>query len=207
MMGRMRWYARPSWQLVGQVVGDVFLLLWGVAWWFVGRLTDGTIRAMAEPARQTQRVVGDLQRQAGDAAVQAAGVPVVGDGLRQPFDGMAATLGGLASAAGDQVAQLERLATLTGWTVFLMPLLTLAVLWLPRRLAFASLAGQTRALARLGDGDDLLALRALATQPVTELRKVADNPLRAWRSGDAAVTARLADLELARAGVSRPRRR
>lgn len=203
----MRFYARPSWQLARQVIGDLFLVLWGATWWLVGRFTDGTIRAMAEPARQTERIAGDLRRQVGDAATQAAGVPVVGGGLRQPFDGMSATLGGLASAAADQVVLLERVATVTGWIVFLMPLLFLAVLWIPRRLAFASLAGQTRSLLLTGHGHDLLALRALANQPLAEVRKVADNPIAAWRTGDPEVIARLADLELARAGVGRPRRR
>ena len=52
---------------------------------------------------------------------------------------------------------------------------------------------------------DLFALRALATQPVHVLARVADDPAGAWRAGDAEVVSRLADLELRAVGL-RPRR-
>lgn len=203
----MRFYARPSWRLVLQIVADLFVLVWAVVWWGVGRFSDGVIRALAEPARQTRQVASDLQRQASDAAAQASGVPLVGGGLRQPFDGMSTTLRDLSAAAADQVTQIEQAATLIGWLVFAIPTLMLIAVWLPRRLAFASKARDTLALVRSSDGTQLLALRALANQPLSELRAVASDPMAAWRAGDGEAITRLAELELATAGVRRPRRR
>lgn len=203
----MRFYARPSWRLVVQIVADLFVVLWTFLWWGVGRFSDGVIRALAEPARQTRQVATDLQRQATDAATQASGVPLVGSDLRQPFDGMSTTLRDLAAAAADQVTQIEQAATLIGWLVFAMPTLMLIAVWLPRRLAFASKARETLALVRSSDGTQLLALRALANQPLAELRAAASDPVMAWRTGDPEALGRLAELELATAGVRRPRRR
>lgn len=203
----MRFYAPPSGRLVLQVAADLFVLVWALAWWGIGRLTDATLRAIAEPARQTAAVASDLRRQLQDAAAQAAGVPVVGDGLRRPFDGMASTLETLKAAASGQVAQIEQLATVLGWLAFLLPVALVVAQWLPRRLRFARRASATRRLLGHETGTDLLALRALATQPLAELAAVAPDPMAAWRAGDPVAIGRLADLELADAGVARPRLR
>lgn len=203
----MRFYARPSWRLFWQVAADLFVVAWAIGWWFVGRLVDGTIRALAEPARQTARVTSDLRGQLEEAARQAGGVPVVGDGLRQPFDGMAGNLDGIIASANAQVAGLEQTALLLGWLLFLVPVALMVALWLPRRLRFAARARATLDLLQESDGTDLLALRALATQPLTELRAISATPARAWRNADASVIERLAELELVRSGVARPRRR
>lgn len=206
-MEAMTFYARPSWRLVWQVASDLFVVVWAFAWWAVGRFADGVIRALAEPARQTERIATDLRTQAADAAQQAGGVPMVGDGLRQPFDGMSGTLSELATSAHQQVIQLEQVATLTGWLAFLIPTLLMVALWLPRRLAFAAKASETLELVRSDDGSQLLALRALATQPLSELRAVSPDAMAGWRAGDPEITSRLAELELVSAGVARPRRR
>ena len=51
---------------------------------------------------------------------------------------------------------------------------------------------------------DLFALRAMAHQPVHRLAAVSDDPVRAWRDGDAAVVRALALLELEEAGLTPP---
>ena len=199
----MAWYARGSWRLARQVTADLLMGAWVVASWAAGRLVDGTIRALAEPARQTARVADQLRGEVADAATQAGGVPVVGEGLRQPFDGMAGELEALAAAANQQVAGLEQTALLLGWLAFCVPVALMLALWLPPRLRFAERSRSTLALAREGRGTDLLALRALATQPLAALDAVGADPVAGWRAGDPVVVARLAELELVRAGVRR----
>lgn len=202
----MQFYARPSWRLTRQIIADVFVLLWTIGWWFAGRFTDGVIRAIAEPSRQAGRLAEDLRAQAADAASQAAGIPIVGDGLRQPFDGMAGTLEDLSASAAGQVAALEQAATVAGVLVFVVPVALMLVIWLPRRLAFARRAAEVAALVETADGTDLLALRALATQPIVELRAIGADPVASWRAGDPRAMAALAELELVRAGVWRRRK-
>lgn len=203
----MVFYARPSWQLVRQIAADLFVVAWGICWWLVGRMTDGVIRALAEPARQASRIGSDLKRQLGDAATQAAGVPLVGGGLRRPFDAMAGSADAIVGTAQQQVVAIEQAATYTGWLTFAIPMALILVLWLPRRLAFVRLSTHIRSLLTADDGDQLLALRALATQPLGKLRSVGPDPFARWRAGDPDVIAALAELELVRAGASRPRRR
>lgn len=203
----MTFYARPSWRLFWQVASDLFVLGWLTTWWWIGRTADAVVRAIAEPARQTARLGGDVEHQLTDAATQAAGVPLVGDGLRRPFDDLAGSVQAMVGYARQQVTSIEQAAMLVGWLVFGIPALLIVAVWLPRRLAFATRARATRNLVATDDGSQLLALRALATQPLSALRTVAPDPVAAWRAGDPAVTARLAELELVRAGVARRVRR
>ena len=203
----MRFYARPSARLVRQIVSDVFMVTWAVGWWFVGRFVDGVLRAVAEPARQTAALGDRAADQLDEIARQAGGVPLVGDGLSRPFTDLAGSVNGLVASAHEQVAALETTATVAGWLTFGVPVLLLLLAWLPRRLAFAARAREVLELVSTTDGTDLLALRALATQPIAELRSVASDPMRAWRTGDPEVAGKLADLELVKAGVARPHRR
>jgi hypothetical protein len=62
-----------------------------------------------------------------------------------------------------------------------------------------------RELAAAPAGVELLALRALANQPLHALTKVSDDPVAAWRDGEPEATYALAQLELASTGVPWPR--
>lgn len=202
----MQFYARPSWRLMRQIIADLFVVLWCVAWWFAGRLTDGVIRAVAEPSRQAAKLAEDLRKQTADAANQAAGIPLVGDGLRQPLDGMAGTLNDLGRAAAGQVAAIEQTAAVAGALAFVIPVALMIVIWLPRRLAFARRASEVAKLVETADGNDLLALRALANRPIDELRSIGADPVASWRAGDPGAMTALAELELISAGVRRRKR-
>lgn len=199
----MRFYAAPSWRLVWQILADVFVLAWTVAWWNLGRLVDATIHALAEPSRQVAAASQGLSSQLAEAGRSAAELPLVGDHLREPFDDMAGQVNGISEAAHQQVAGLEQAATLGGLLIFAIPVLLMVALWLPRRIRFAVRARDTLAALNSPNGTDLLALRALSSQPLSDLTSVAADPVRAWRLGDAHALARLADLELISAGVAR----
>lgn len=198
----MRFYARPSSRLFWQVAADLFVAAWAACWWIVGRFVDATIRALAEPARQTARVTVDLRRQMAEAAQDAGGLPIVGDDLRQPLNDMATNLDAIVAAANAQVAGLEQAALVLGWLLFVVPVALMVAVWLPPRLRFARRAAATLALRDRPGGTDLLALRALVTQPLGDLASIADDPVAAWRAGDPAAVARLANLELASAGLA-----
>lgn len=203
----MTFYARPSWRMFWQVAGDVFALGWLIGWGFLGTLSHTMISAVAEPARQSARIGADIERHLSDAAVQATWIPIVGPGLRGPLNALAENVDGLVGYSQQQVVSLEQAATLIGCLVFLIPAVLMVALWLPRRVGFIRRAGETRRLAASESGAQLLALRALMSQPVRELQRVAADPVAGWRRGDPQVVARLADLELSRAGVPARRRR
>ena len=202
----MRIYAQRRGQLASQLAGDLAVLVWTVVWAVVGFAVSGAVAALAGPARETARTARDLAAQFGDAATGAAQVPGLGEQLRRPFDAASGSLGDLVATADRQAATIERLATVSGWLVFGIPVATVLVVWLPRRVRFVRRA---RAAQRFIDGAadlDLFALRAMANQPMHVLAAISDDPVRAWRSGDRRVIDALADVELRQVGLSMPPR-
>lgn len=197
-------YARRPMRLLAQLGADLFVLGWGIVWWFIGRFTDATIRTVAEPARRTAEAAEGVVEDLRSTAEQAGRVPAVGDGMRTPLDGAADQVVAIAAAAREQVESIEHLAGVAGWLVFGIPVTILVAIWLPQRIRFFVRA---RAAQRFIDSQadlDLFALRALANQPMHKLARVSADPVSAWRSGDRAVIDELAGLELRRSGMKPP---
>ncbi len=113
-------------------------------------------------------------------------------------------MGQIIDSAQQQVASLEQVATLTGWLTFLIPTLIVVAFWVPHRVRFAMNSAAARRFIDAQPDLDLLALRALATQPFHQLASISDDPLTAWRSEDRTVIDALAELELKRNGWVRP---
>ena len=200
----MSLYARRSWRLVGQVGFDLFVLVWLIVWWVIGRFTGAAIRALAGPARKTAASAQELSGSFGSAASGADKVPGLGSALRQPFDEAVTSLNSIVAAAQDQVASIERLSTIVGWLVFLVPVSILLAVWLPARIRFVR---RSRAAQRFIDGQadlDLFALRAMTSQPMHVLARISDDPVAAWRRGDQQVIDALAVVELRRNGLRVP---
>ena len=197
----MRWYARTSWQTVRQVVGDLAVVAWVALWWWVGRFTEDLLLRIARPVGEAGRVTAQLEGQLADAADQAARVPLVGDSLRRPFDEMAATVSGVASSVQQQAGTLEQTAPQIGWTLFWVPSLLVVGFWALHRYRFMIRFRDTAALAATPGGDDLLALRALATQRPGRLRALGLDAAQAWRDREPDALAALARLEMISAGL------
>lgn len=201
----MSWYARPSLRLLGQLTADVFVVSWTVAWAFIAMAVRETIAVLAEPALLTARSAQRLADETRKGADTVGDVPGVGDKLRAPFEAMADRLNDLVAAAGTQAQQVQEVATLMGWLMFLLPVVLVVALWLPVRLRFARRAAVARRYIDSGADLDLFALRAMANQPMHLLAKVSDDPVDDWRRGDRGVITALADLELRSSGLSLPR--
>jgi hypothetical protein len=73
--------------------------------------------------------------------------------------------------------------------------------WLPRRLRWIERASAAAKMRGSAPGKDLLALRALATQPLAKLVALDPDIAAAWRRGDSDAVDRLAKLELGGAGL------
>lgn len=197
-------YARRPWRFLGQLSADLFVVLWAVTWWLVGSFVHTSIGAVADPARQTATTTEQLAGNLREAGTQTAGVPGLGEQLRRPFDAAAESLSGLTTAANAQIVSIERLATIIGWLVFLIPVTVLVALWLPQRIRFFVRA---RAAQQFIDSDadlSLFALRAMTSQPMHVIARISDDPVKAWRAGDSAVINRLAEVELRRIGLRMP---
>lgn len=196
----MRLYAAAPARCARQVLGDLLLLAWVAGWAWAAREVRAAIEVLGEPGRATASAADEMAGRFQDVEGRIGGLPAVGDELAAPFRGAADAARSLAAAGRAQAETVADVALLAALGVFLVPVLLLVVLYVPLRVRFVRRA----AAARRADGDPaLLALRALANQPLRALARVTDDPVAAWRSGDEDTIRALADLELRSLGLRR----
>ncbi len=197
----MKLYADRPLRLANQVLGDLLVLV--VVWFAVrlGRGTYGRVAELAGPGRQAEdsaRTIGGKLR---GAAASVADTPLVGGTLAQPFRDLAATSRSLADTAQSYQDTVERVATLAGVLVAAVPILLILIIWLPRRVAWVVEASAASRLMSSHASADLLAVRALARQPLRRLSQLGPDVVAGWKAGDPAATEELARLELDELGL------
>ena len=191
-------YAETPNLRVRQQLQDAATLVWVAAWGLAGRTLYRTIEHLRTAAAEAEQAGGGIARRLDDVARTVTDVPLVGDGLRRPFTGAAdagRTLQSASASAGDTVHDL---ALWLGLLVALLPIAWVLARRLPRRYRWMREAGVAATLRIDADDLHLFALRAVATAPLHELRKVTDDPGRALADGDYGP---LAAIELARLGL------
>jgi hypothetical protein len=128
-------------------------------------------------------------------------VPIAGDDLAAPLNRAADASTGLANAGRQQVEVVQNLALATAIGLAVLSISMVLLIWLPLRVAWIRRASAAARMRAAPAGKDLLALRALATAPLTTLAALDPDIARAWRRGEAAAVDRLAALQLRRAGL------
>ncbi|PFG41618.1 hypothetical protein ATJ88_0260 [Isoptericola jiangsuensis] len=200
----MTLYARKPARMALQLTGDLLLLAWTVAWAWVGRTVHDLTAELARPGLATASAADDIAARFHDVEGTIQGVPAVGDELAAPFGGAATAAMAVADAGRAQAETVTDVAFWLGLAVFLLPVLLVAVLYVPLRVNFVRRAAAARRLA--GSDPALLALRAMSHLPLRTLARVSDDPVAAWRDDDTEVVRELANLELDRLGLPRPRK-
>ncbi|HBX79721.1 MAG: hypothetical protein WAV45_04235 [Propionibacteriaceae bacterium] len=200
----MRLYAKPSPLLVRQLLTDVGLLAWVFLWWFLGRAADAGIRALEVPVRSIADATSKTQVSFANTASSVGGIPGIGGAIRQPFETAAEGLRTLTTTVLQQVVTLENLASLVGMLVFVVPVVYLALRLLPGRVRLILEANAALAMGPGAAMIDLMALRALSTQPLRRLQNVGPDPAAGWWARDPAMIRTLAGLEYDRLGLPFP---
>ncbi len=200
----MKLYADIPVHRARQLVGDLFLVVWVVVWVKVALVVHDATMALAAPGREIASAGDGLAGRLRDAGSAVGGLPLVGSRVRAPFEGAGDAAAQIARAGTAQVAAVQHLAFWLGVAVAAVPILLLALVYLPFRLRFAreATAGQ-RFIDSTADLH-LFALRAMAHQPMHRLARVSDDPVAAWLGGEEDVVRRLAVLELHDVGLSPP---
>lgn len=184
-----------------QILVDILAvaLIWFGIW--LGSFVGSAIATAAEVGRQLESAGAGFRGAMTDVAGVLENAPFIGTAIRQPFDAASGT-GGILESMGQTTASfITTTAFVVGVVVGAVIVLAVGWFWLTRRIRFARRATQASRLAKLDDGPDLLALRALVTGTRTELAAADARPVEAWRSGDLEAIRRLAGIELRRAGV------
>jgi hypothetical protein len=177
------------------VLADAAVVAAAVVCALAGRAVADAVDSLAGPGLRLQAGAGGLADALRRAARSAGDLPFVGHDLSRPLSGAGGSADQLAAAGGGLATSVHHLADVLGVVVGVLPFLLVLALWLPPRLRFALRAGAGSRIAGTPGGGDLLALRALATQPLGVLTRIDDDPVAAWRRGDPGVVRALADLE------------
>jgi hypothetical protein len=197
----MKLYADTTGRRGRQLFTDLFVVAWVAFWiWLSVQLYDLVLK-LAVPGEKLASAGDGMASNLSDAGTQAHRVPVAGDALASPFTKAAGAARGLADAGRQQQEIVHELAWVLALLLLAVPLAVVLFGWLPLRVRWVRRASAASSLRAGAAGRELLALRALANQPLRRLARVDGDPVAAWRRGDPDTVRALAALELRRLGL------
>ena len=194
----MKLYAETSGLRARQVLGDLAVVAWTAAWVWAGVTLYRLVEKLAVPGARLEQAGGGFAGDVAEIQQKVGRVPVVGNELQGPFGRLAGVGQTLADAGATQQQVVHQLALWLGTLVAAVPVVTLLLAWLPRRVSWAREAGAASRLRLAGADLELFALRAVANRPLRQLHRVTPDPTGALRAGDYEA---LADLELRALGL------
>lgn len=198
----MKLYAERIPTAIRQLLIDIAVVVWVYLWIRVGLWVHAMVEKLAVPGRKLESAGGGIATNLADAGSKVDRVPLVGDQLVKPFNGAADAARSLADAGHQQEQIVDQMALVLTILAVAVPLALVLFLWLPLRLRWMRRAGVASSVRAEPAGRDLLALRALASQPLDELARLGPDIAQSWRNGDAEAVDALAELELKRLGLT-----
>lgn len=197
----MKLYADVPRRRTAQIVADLAMLGFVIGCVLLGRALHDAIAALAGPGLRLEASGESFAQSMTDAGAAAGDIPLVGDNLAGPFFNAATAGEGLSAVGTGVVDGVNDLGTLVGWATAGLPIVMIGTVWLVLRLRFVRRATATGRLLGTDGDTDLLALRAIARQPLRRLAAVSPDPVGAWRRADPVAIAQLAALELRSSGL------
>lgn len=200
-LSRVKIYADRFPTAIRQLLTDLLVVVWVYAAIRFALWLHDLVEKLAVPGEKLEGAGGGLADNLADAGGKVGRVPLVGDELTGPFTKAAEAARAVAEAGRDQQELVGQLALALAVAVLVFPLGLVLFGWLPLRVRWMRRAGAAKALAAAPAGRDLLALRALAGQPLAKLNRIAPDVAEAWRRGDDETVDALAALELRGLGL------
>ncbi|WP_250009615.1 hypothetical protein [Actinoplanes sp. M2I2] len=197
----MKLYADRLPTAVRQLLTDIVVVLWIYLWIRAGLWVNDMVEKLGVPGAKLESAGGGIADNLSDAGSKVGGVPLVGDELVKPFEGAASAARSIAEAGRQQQDVVDTMAIVVALIAVAVPLALVLFGWLPLRLRWMRRAAVASAVRNDPAGRDLLALRALAGQPLNRLAKLGPDIAQSWRNGDAAAVDALAELELRKLGL------
>jgi hypothetical protein len=194
-------YADRAPTVLRQLITDVLVVVWVYAWIKLGMMLFDLIQKLAVPGQKLESAGTGLAENLNAAGDKIKNVPGVPDSVASPFTNAAGAARSLAIAGRDQQDIVNDLAWILSLVLVVLPLVLVLVLWLPLRIRWIRRAGSAKKLRGATAGRDLLALRALSTQPLGKLVKLDPDIAALWRRGDPEAVESLARLELRSLGL------
>ena len=197
----MKLYADRLPRAIRQLLTDILVVIWVYAWIRAGFWVHDLVLKLGVPGQKLQGAGTGIADNLADAGGKVGRVPLVGDQLTAPFTKAAEAARSLAEAGRQQQEIVGDLALVLAVLLVAVPLALVLFLWLPLRVRWMRRAGLAASVRDEPAGKDLLALRALASQPLNRLTRLGPDIAQSWRNGDADAVDVLAALELRDLGL------
>jgi hypothetical protein len=197
-------YADRGPAAVRQLVTDLFVVAWVYAAIRAAMWLHDLVQKLAVPGQRMESAGTGIADNLADVSGKIGRVPIVGDDLTAPFRSASDAARSLAGTGQQQQDLVDDLSLALSLGLLVFPLGLVLFVWLPLRVRWMRRAGAAAALRSAPAGRDLLALRALANQPLNRLTRIDPDVAESWRRGDDATVDALAALELRALGLRSP---
>lgn len=183
----MRIYPEVMRRRIPAVLLDLLAVLLILCFAKLGLAVNDAVDDVAGLGRGVQAAGGSVQTGFDKAGEAVSGVPLVGGGISDAFSGVGDATGGNAVELGrDGEQAVEHLASLLGWTTFLVPTLLLLIAVVPRRVRQIRRLNAAGRILRAGTEEErrLLAMRAAFSLPYGTLIAHTSDPIGDLAAGD-----------------------
>jgi hypothetical protein len=194
-------YADRAPTILRQFLTDLLVAAWVYAWIRLGMTLFDLVQKLAVPGQKLEGAGNGLADNLSSAGDKIDGLPGVGNAVAAPFNKAADAARAIAASGQDQQGVVDDLAWVLSVMLVAVPVALVLVIWLPLRVRWMRRASSAARLRDASTGRDLLALRALATQPLGKLVKLDPQIASAWRRGDPDAVEALARLQLRSLGL------
>lgn len=194
----MKLYAESARYRTRQLLSDAATVLWIIAWIRIGIFVNDLVNRLSGPGATVEDAGRSFSSTVESVEGNLDDLPVIGDALQAPFEAIAGAGRTLQEAGAAQQDAVHTLAFWLGILLAVIPIGYVLLKYAPQRLRWIREAGAASRL-RIDAADyEIFAIRALATQPLYELRRAAPDPAAAYAARDFEP---LAALELGRMGL------
>lgn len=203
----MKLYADRLPTAIRQLITDLIVVIWVYLWIRAGLWVHDMVQKLAVPGQKLETAGGGIADNLTDAGGKVGRVPLVGDQLVKPFNGAADAARSLSDAGRQQQEIVGQISLVLALVAVAVPLALVLFGWLPLRVRWIRRAGVASSVRDAPAGRDLLALRALASAPLSDLTRLGPDIAQSWRNGDPEAVDALAELELRKLGLTSSGRR